>query len=61
MPGCKHVTCLPLYLMCCVQVELYMTLDPLCDKATALRCAEQLRKHLGLRASQADLLLPGVP
>jgi hypothetical protein len=42
--------CLPL------QLELYLVLDPLCEKGLATRLAEQLARHLGQRAVQAELV-----
>lgn len=41
------------------QVELYLALDPLCDKATGQRCADQLRRYLTSRTAQGELLLRG--
>lgn len=39
------------------ELELYLALDPLTDEALAMQVAEGLRRHLGDKKVQADLLL----
>ena len=39
------------------EYEIYAVLDPLADKETATHVCDVLRKHLGSKAKQAELLL----